>query len=181
MKSYLALTSIIFFCINFSFGQISLGVGFNMPIGSYRSIEDGSANPGYQITTSWDKSIDENFGLSTGILVGQNTINENSIKYLNSSWSFSALELGLFFKPMDNLKIKGLFTTGIYGTPIIQGENGTFTLNKVSPGLDFRVNYSFKNKFIGTNFLYSNPNFGLPNGTEEQRITSLGLLFGFNF
>ena len=185
MKSHLATIFILLFCISYGFGQFSIGTGLTTPITSIQNLDFSSGDVGHQFIASYDKSLNDCYGLSTGVLVRLNPIKENSTNYIDGAWSYASLGIGLFVKPLDNLKIKGLFTRGMNGTPTIQGETGTFTLADLSNGLDFRIEYSIKKFYIGTNFLYSNPKFQLPDGNpleiEEHSITTLGFLGGYNF
>ncbi len=166
------------------FGQVSIGTGLSIPISSFENLNYGSADLGYQLNVNWDKSIDDNFGISSGILIGTNPINEKSTIFTDGSWSYLAVAFGAFYVPTKNIKLKGFATVGNYGSPDIAYENmatstgGVRTGSALSAGCNFSVEYSFKNWFVGTNFFYSKPDFNF-NSINKSRISNLGFTIGY--
>jgi len=191
MKLNLLLTGITVFITSFAFSQFSIGTGAAIPISSYNKLESGAAKIGYQITANWDKSINNFYGISTGILLGGNPIEHDSQNFPIGQWRFSMVEVGAFIEPYENIKLKGLLSAGIYGTPEIEYINdsdlsgGRITLSKFSPGLDLRIEYSPAKYFIGINMLYSRPNIDFSeynnNQVDIKSITNIGLLVGYIF
>lgn len=153
-----------------------------MPFGSFANVEKNAAKLGYQIGANYDISFDQDYGISTGILIGQNTLNNSSINFNKGNWSYVLIELGGFVQIIDNLKFKGLISTGNYASPELSFENGTATLNKIAIGVDLKVEYNFDNFYIGSNFLYAKPEFKLLNGNPiGHAISNLGFIIGYSF
>ena len=143
MKSNLLYVLVLIFTTTFSFGQFSIGSGLTNPVGSFANIENGAADLGYQIIASYDISVNQKYGISTGLLFGQNSLNDSSTKFNKGHWSFLLIEVGGYVQLFDNLKIKGLMSTGSFATPEFNVENGTLVLNKLGVGLDLKLEYNF--------------------------------------
>lgn len=182
MKSNLTFTIMFTFIATLSFGQFSIGSGLTVPMGAYNQIENGAADLGYQIATGYDISLDQRYGISTGLLIGQNALNNNSTNFNEGRWSYILFEAGAYLKLANKLKLKGLVTTGNYASPEFNIENGTITSNKISYGLDIKLEYNFSKFYLASNFLYSKPQFELLSGNREDiSISSLGLILGYTF
>lgn len=189
MKNRLLFLLIATFIASNSFGQVSIGTGLVIPVSSLGNTNYGSANLGYQFQANLDKFVSEYYGISSGILIGTNPINENTSSYTDGSWSYLVLELGLILAPAKNIRLKSLVTAGSYGTPNIAfedlttGTGGTFSGSKIGLGIDFRIEYVLNNWFIGTNIFYSKPNLKFEtfsiNASDFKSIANLGLTIGY--
>ena len=177
------IISILFFAPTSIFSQFSIGGGLTNPIGSYAEIENNAAKLGYQISANYDISLDRKYGISTGLLIGQNSLKDNSSKFNKGQWSYVLIEVGGFVRLLENIKLKGLISTGSYATPELNYENSaTVILNELSVGLDLKIEYNFNNFYIGSNYLYSNPNFVFPSGSSTKYSFSIiGLIIGHSF
>jgi len=179
MKSTLLYVLVLIFTSTICFGQFSIGSGLTNPVGSFANIDNGAASLGYQVIASYDISLNQKYGISTGLLIGQNSLNDNSPKFNNGHWSFLLIEVGGYMQLFDKLKLKGLVSTGSFGTPEINVENGTFVLNKLGLGLDLKLEYNFRRFYLGSNFLYSNSEFEFFNSNPlKQSISNVGLIIG---
>ncbi len=188
MNKIQTMKSIILFALAFiltttcSFGQLSIGTGVTTPVGSFANIENGAADLGYQLIASYDISANQNYGISTGLLIGQTSLNDNSTKFNKGHWSYLLVEVGGYVQLFDNLKIKGLISTGSFATPEFNIENGTVVLNKLGVGIDLKLEYAFRKFYIGSNFIYSKPEFeSFSTNPIRQSISNVGLIIGYTF
>jgi len=185
MKSLAAIIVFLFLLTSNSFGQLSLALGYSLPLGEYEDRYYGAANQGWQFVFMWDESFEARYGLSTGVIVEYNETKEIPSIYQRGSWTSLIFEAGLFTNPVPNLKLKSLIAVGLYSTPRIRRDFVTFALQKTRIALDFRAEYNISKILVGANILYSPAQFELSNGTSfnipNHAISSVGLIVGFNF
>jgi hypothetical protein len=206
MKSNILYTIILIFTTTYCFGQFSISNGLTIPVGSFANVEEGAANPGYQIALSYDYKLNPKYGISTGILLGINTLKDNSEnlfneRILNSSftpvspWSYALIEVGAYVRLTDNLKFKGLITGGHFATPVYDFISETITFNggtitgggsststTFGIGLDLKVEYSIGKFYIGSSFLYANPEFEIIDRNPNRQVFSnIAFNVGYKF
>jgi len=206
MKSNILYTIILIFTTTYCFGQFSISSGLTIPVGSFANIEEGAANPGYQIAISYDFKLNPKYGISTGLLLGANTLKDNSENFFNERiwdfsfteldpWSSALFEVGAYVQLTDNLKFKGLITGGNFASPTYDyiGETVTFNGGTVTRGgsgtsitlgmgLDLKVEYSIGKFYIGSSFLYANPEFEIINRNPlRQTFSNVVFNIGYTF
>lgn len=189
----------LFVICNSGYSQFSLEAGHSRPIGQYAASERGSAGFGILGRIGWDDLISEKIGVATGMVAGGNRVKEGSqIFDAGSSWSFFVIEAGVFFKPIEAMRIKGLIVNGFaltpgytrdFEIPSTTGEPiiGTATSRDgslLSLGMDLRLEYGFDKFFLSTNLMYYNKNFGLEEEQwvmfeKKQLIMFIGINLGF--
>ena len=183
MKSNLLFTIILFFTTTYCFGQFSISSGLTVPIGSFANVDEGAANPGYQIAVSYDIKLNPKYGISTGLLGGESALkNKPSGLFDQGKWTFALIEVGAYAILFDNLKIKGLISGGLFGSPAYNFESVLAYSRKNSLGLDLRVEYSFGKLYLGSSFLYANPEFEIRNRNPiRQTFSNIAFNVGYIF
>lgn len=194
MKLKLVLILGATFIATSGFSQFSIGAGLATPIGSHASTSYNSAQLGYQLQATWDKFLGGNYGISSGVILGENPITKNTSIFKEGSWTYLAIEAGLVLAPVKNLKFKTLITAGKYRTPDISytypdlSGGVVFTRTIFNLGCNLRIEYKMNKWFVGTNFFYSKPDFDFSTLAIEdlnieniKSITNLGLIVGYTF
>jgi len=185
MRSNLLLSFFLLFSSTICFAQVSIGAGPIIPIRTFETHDNSAVKLGYQITASYDKTLYERCGISAGILLGQSSVSAFSADGRNGLGSYALVEVGLLVTPTERVKVKSLFTFGLYSSPEFEFEYTTASFNSTSAGLDLKLEYSFNKIFIGSSLLFTQVNFesgsGDPLLLNDVPITNLGFLVGYNF
>lgn len=182
-------TTLIFtlLLISQGYGQFSVELGASIPIGDFADDDGGGAKTGFNVRGGWDKLINENLGIATGVIVGSYGFDEDISGADASPYSIFVLEAGLLVKANENFNIKGMIVRAGASTPeVTSGSQVILTSASAGAfGLDIRAEYNFDKIYISANYLTFTPTFkydigfGLQN--IEQNFGLLGINVGYKF
>ncbi len=173
-----------------SFGQFSLGSGVSLPLGEYADDDGGSAGIGFIVKGGWEKLLNENIGITTGIVIGSNPLKEDVSGIDAGSWTYFLLEIGVLIQATETLKIRGMLVRAGSSSPEIkQGSQVVLTSASAgSFGFDIGTSYEVGQFYIGANYTSFNPEFkfnlnslGAGIVEEKQSIGMITLTGGYIF
>ena len=191
MKKLAFITLVLTICIQVkSVAQFSVGTGISLPIGDYADDDGGSAGVGFLVKGGWDKLLNDNIGIATGITIGGNPLNEDISGLDASSWSYFILEVGVLIQATEEFKLRGMIVRAGASSPELkQGSQVVLTsATSGSFGFDIGTSYEIGQFYIGANYTSFNPEFqydfrniGAGIVEEKQSMGMITLTGGYIF
>lgn len=187
MKSTIFTVLSLFMFTTLSWGQFSVEAGLSLPMGDYADDDGGSAALGFNVRGGWDKLLNENLGIATGVIIGGNSFDEDISGVDVSGWSYFVLEVGLLVQASEQFNIKGMLVRAGGASPEIKSGSQVLLTSASAGafGFDLRLEYEISKIYISANFLSFAPEFQFTDGIsiveDKQSMSTIGIGVGYKF